>query len=272
MPGSVTSVFGEANDFAAAMRAEGCFGLLVTGPGAFRARLTRIALHRLRLSAAEEHLPRVALVAVPADMILVSLPSGSGPAPIWGGVRLGAGDIMTLGAGQRLHMRTDGPCRWGAIWLPTGELVRYGGALTGTAFAVPATALWWRLRPAMMRHLRHLHSAAIRLVESGSRAMIDAAAAHGLEQQLIHALVECLSKGSVIEVDRATREHQDIAVRFEALLRTEPERVLRTVEICKTLGIPARTLRISCKEPLGMGPTEYIRRRHTTGGRHVKVS
>jgi len=79
VPGSVTSVFGEANDFAAAMRAEGCFGLLVTGPGAFRARLTRVALHRLRLSAVEEHLPRIALVAVPADMILVSLPSGSDP-------------------------------------------------------------------------------------------------------------------------------------------------------------------------------------------------
>ena len=124
----------------------------------------------------------------------------------------------------------------------------------------------------MMRHLRHLHSAAIRLVESGSRAMIDAAAAHGLEQQLIHALVESLSKGSVIEVDRATREHQDIAVRFETLLRTEPERAFRTAEICKTLAIPTRTLRISCKEQLGMGPTEYIRRRHTTGGRHVKVS
>jgi len=158
-------------------------------------------------------------------------------------------------------MRTDGPCRWGVIWLPTGELVRYGGALTGTAFAVPAGALWWRLRPAMMRHLRHLHSAAIRLVESGSRAMIDAAAAHGLEQQMIHALVECLSKGSVIEVDRATREHQDVGVRFEALLQAQPERSLRVAEICGPLGVSAPTLRISCEEQLGMGPSEYIRRR-----------
>src|SRR5467141_2244137 len=104
------------------MRAEGCcFGLLVTGPGAFRARLTQVVLHRLRLSAAEEHLPRVALIAVPADVILVSLTRGRGPAPIWGGITIGAGEIMTLGAGQRLHMRTDGPCRWGVIWLPTGE-------------------------------------------------------------------------------------------------------------------------------------------------------
>jgi len=126
MPGSITSIFSEAEDFEAALHEEGALGLLVTGCGEFRARLTQVPLHRLRLSAAEEHLPRIALVAVPADMILVSLPSGGGPAPIWGGIRIKAGEIMTLGAGQRLHARTDAPCRWGAIWLPAPELVRYG--------------------------------------------------------------------------------------------------------------------------------------------------
>ena len=51
MPGSVTSVFSEAEDFAAAMRAEGCPSLLIAGPGQFRARLTQVTLHRFRLSA-----------------------------------------------------------------------------------------------------------------------------------------------------------------------------------------------------------------------------
>jgi hypothetical protein len=123
MPGSVTSVFSEAEDFEAALRAEGCLGLLVTGPGEFRARLTQVALHRLRLAATDEKLPRIALVVVPADMILVSLPSAKGPGPIWGGIRIEAGEIMTLGAGQRLHMRTDGPCRWGRFGCRSG---RYG--------------------------------------------------------------------------------------------------------------------------------------------------
>ena len=98
MPGSVTAVFGEAEDFAAALRAEGVLSLLVTGAGEFRARLTQIALNHLRLSAAEERLPRVAFVAVPADAILVALPRGNGPAPIWGGVRPGEREILTLRA------------------------------------------------------------------------------------------------------------------------------------------------------------------------------
>jgi hypothetical protein len=122
MPGSVTSVFSESEDFAAALRAEGVLGVLVTGAGEFRARLTQVALHNLRLSAADEHLPRIAVVAVPADMILVTLARGRTSGPIWGGVRLGADGILTLGAGQRLHMRTDGRSRWGSIWLPAAEL------------------------------------------------------------------------------------------------------------------------------------------------------
>jgi AraC-like DNA-binding protein len=261
MPRSVTSVFSEPADFEAALREEGGLGLLITGRGQFRARLTQVALHRLRLSAAEEQVSRIAFVAVPADMILVSLARGRVSAPIWGGVRLGTDEIMTLGAGQRLHMRTDGPCRWGSIWLPATELVQYGRAVTGTNFAVPSAAQCWRLRPAMSRHLRHLHSAAIGLVERRSKMVIGGEAAHGLEQQLIEALVECLSTGSAIEATCATIAHRDIAVRFEAVLHTRPERAFRSAEICKTLEIPARTLCIACEEQLGMDPAEYVRRR-----------
>ena len=116
MPGSTTSVFSEAGDFGAALRDEGCLGLLVTGAGEFRARLTQLTPHGMRLCMAEEHLSRTALVDVPAGMMLVALARGRAFAPFWGGVRLGADEIITLGAGQRLHMRTDGPCRWGSIW------------------------------------------------------------------------------------------------------------------------------------------------------------
>jgi hypothetical protein len=263
MPGSVTSVFSEAKDFEAALGEESCLSLLVTGRGPFRARLTRVTLHRLRLSAGEERLPRIAFIAVRADMILVSLTRGREPAPIWGGVRIGEDEIMTLGAGQRLHMRTDGPCRWGSIWLPASKLARYGTAMAGAAFAVPTAARCQQLRPAVIRHLRHLHSAGIDAIERRSNAFIDQETAHGLEQQLIEALVECLSNGSAIEADAATREHQEVAARFEALLQAQSERPFRMAEICSALGVSAQTLRLSCAEQLGLGPAEYVRRRQT---------
>jgi hypothetical protein len=137
MPGSVTWAFSEAADFETALR-EGGGGLLITGPGTFRARLTRIALLSLRLASAEEHLPRILLVAVPPGMFLVALPGPGEPAPVLGRISMGPGEIMTLGPGERLHMRSYGRYRWGGIWLPVSELVRYGSVMTGSE--APETA------------------------------------------------------------------------------------------------------------------------------------
>jgi hypothetical protein len=124
-------VFSEPDDFQAALREDGVLGMLITGSGRFRARLTQITLHCLRLLAAEEHLPRIAFVAVPADTVLVLLPIGGGSSPIWGGIAMRAGEIITIGPDQRAHGRTDGPCRWGTIRLPARDLARYGRALSG---------------------------------------------------------------------------------------------------------------------------------------------
>jgi AraC-like DNA-binding protein len=261
MPGSVISAFSEAADFEAALRAGGGVGLLVTGPGPFRARLTRIALLQLRLAAAEEQLPRILLVAVPPGTILVALPGAGEPAPVLGGISIRPREVMTLGPGQRLHIRSYGPYRWGAIWMPVSELVRYGSVMTGSDFVVRSGALRWQLPPAIDRHLRHLHSAAIGAVETRSRAPIDGETAHGLEQQLIEALVKGLTTGSAIETAPATRKHQCIALRFEDLLQAQPQRAFGLAEICEALDVAERTLRLACGEQLGMGPIEFVRRR-----------
>jgi hypothetical protein len=182
MPGSVTSVFSEAHGFEAALLEEGNFGLLVTGPGAFRARLTQVALQRIRLWAAEEYLPRIAFVAVPHDMILVSLANRTGSSPIWGGIETRAGDMITLGPGQRMHTRTEGPCRWTAIRMPDRDFARYGQALSGIAFGVPPVARW-RPPPVALRELRQLHQTAVRMAEARSRALADVEAVHGCQRR-----------------------------------------------------------------------------------------
>jgi AraC-like DNA-binding protein len=260
MPTSVASVFSNPEHFQAALSKDGVRSLLVTGQGRFRTRLTQVVLNDMRLVAGEEELSRIAFVAVPADTVLVSLPIGGRAAPIWGGVEMHVGEIITLGPGQRMHARTDGPCAWGSIQLPADELARYGCALTGAEFIVPAVA---RSRPprAALRQLRHFHQAAIRAAEMRSRALVDNEAAHGLEHQLIHALVECLSAGSGGEETEAARRHRDSLARFEDLLQNQP--FLDTAEICGTLGISEETLRQCCEEQLGMSPIAYIHRRRT---------
>ena len=258
MSGSVTSVFGEPEDFEAALHADGVVSLLVTGHGRFRARLTQVTLHGLRLSAGDEYLPRIASIAIPADTVLVSLPIGSGPWPVWGGMEMQAREIITLGPRQRVYARTRGPCRWGVIRIPGEDLVQYARALSGAEFVVPPAARW-RPPRAALRQLRSFHGAAVRRVEARSAVLADSEAAHGLEQQMIEALVECLATGPVEEETGTTARHRAILARFEDLLRSQP--LLGIAEICGALGASERTLRDCCNKHLGMAPSHYRRLR-----------
>ena len=103
--------------------------------------------------------------------------------------------------------------------------------------------------------------------------LADSRTAHGLEQQLIDALLECLANGSPIEVARAIVVQRDIATRFEALLQAHPGRDLRIAEICQLLGVSASVLRAACGEQLGMEPLAYVRCHQTaTGASHAKAT
>ncbi len=258
MPGSVASVFSEAEDFETALRQEGCLGLLITGHRAFRARLTQVALHRLRLTAGDEQLARIAFVAAPAGSVLLTFAIGKAPAPIWAGIEIRANEIITIGPGETVHARTGGPALWGTLRIPERDWLDYGGALTGTRFAVPRGIARWRPRPAPARHLRDLFRAAMRTAETRPGVLADVEAAHGLEQQTIDALIECLEAVTAEEEALAAKRHRDILARFEELLKVGPPRSLPA--ICAELGVSERLLRECCGLSLGLSPTEYRRR------------
>jgi AraC-like DNA-binding protein len=257
MPGSRASVFGEMEDFLAALSADGVTEMLPTGRGQFQARLTQVGLERLRLAAVEEAQSRIAFITVPAGMVLVSFPVNGGPSPIWGGVEIRAGEMITLGPGQRVHARTVGPCRWHVVQVPERQLADYGRALSGARFIVRPAARW-RPRRSALRQLRHFHRAAIRMAEARACALTDLQGAHGLEQQLLHALIECLSVEAEEET-AAERRHRDLLARFEDLLAAEP--LCSIIGICAALGVSERALRECCKKHLGMGPSSYRRLR-----------
>ena len=266
---AVSLWFDESEDFAAALRAEGYLHLLITGRGKFRARLTQVSLQSLRLSATEEYLSRIAFLAVPPDKLLITLPMSDLPSLVCGGIALRAGEIMILNPGGETHARTDGASRTAGVFLPVGELTRYGSALTGGRFTIPAAAQRWRPPPKARRHLRSLHTAAIRMAATHPQTLVSAEAAHGLEQQLIHAIVECLAEGSAGTPGQSGRRHQDLMVRFERSLNSHPDREMHVKETCATLDVSERLLRILCAEHLGMGPISYDRLRRMSLVRHA---
>src|SRR5215472_7669705 len=203
MPESVTSAFSEPEDYEAALRGEGVLSLLISGGGQFRAKLTQISLSATRLSAAEERLPRIAFVSIPADTMAILFPVGRASAPVCGGISVGSGELLTLCSGEQFHARTGGISHWGSIHVRVRRLIEYGAALTGGSFVLSSGMR--RLRPSRAdeRQLRGLHTAAIRIAAKSPQMLVDSEAARGLEQQLLHAVVECLSNGTIVGEGRS---------------------------------------------------------------------
>lgn len=198
MPSSSTSVFSEPDDYQAELRRVIGFDLTVTGPGDFRAALTHVVLPRMHLMAGEENLARLAVISLPSHLVQVLLPSQRDGTLFSDGLPSREDEIMTHGASQRMHERTAGPCRWRTILLPAQDLFRYGRAMIGASFDVPDEMS--RRRPARvaLRQLNRRYNAAIRLIKLHPGVVAGEVPAHGLEQELTDALIECLSTGSMM--------------------------------------------------------------------------
>jgi hypothetical protein len=159
MASSTTGVFREQHEFEAALQEAGSVNLLVTGQGLFRARLTRIALHQ-----------------------------------IWGGTSAGADEIVTLGAGHRAHVRSVARSHWGTIVLPTRLLASNAELRSRREVVVPGGVSRWRPSVKSCRYLTRLHCRATRAANLQADVITTSEAASALEQELIDAVIACLSE------------------------------------------------------------------------------
>jgi AraC-like DNA-binding protein len=257
MPGSVVSVFGEAADFEKALRATGCLGVLVTGQGRFRARLTEIRLQHMRLWDAEEELARIGFFAVPLGTILVVFAEPATPSSVWGGIVPEPYELVTIAPGERLHVRSQGRSRWCALQVSEAVLVDYGRVMIGPRFAVPRGISRWRPAMTARRDFRDLCRAAIRATDIRSRALADVQAAHGLQQQLIEGLIKSLSAAPSTNESPIAKRQRNVAARFEEILLAGSSQTLP--EIRGMIGVSEKPLREVCKAHLGMSPSAYRR-------------
>ncbi len=85
--------------------------------------------------------------------------------------------------------------------------------------------------------------------------------ARALEQDLIWALVSCLTTAEPRGYSAATCRHNKLLLRFEEALTVSPGRPLHVSEVCEVIGVSERTLRVCCLQLLGMGPGRYLRLR-----------
>jgi AraC-like DNA-binding protein len=261
MPGSIRSAYSEPEEFQTALRAEGCLSLLITEPGQFRAQLTQISLVNLHISAVEENLSRIAFFEIPTDLVLISFPIGSATAPIWSGIKMQSEDFLIFRSGEKSYARTEGLTRWATIRVPLKTLIAYGIALTGAAFTIPSISRRWNPPRLAGRHLRSLHSAAIRMAANRPQLLVNSTAARGLEQQLLHATLECLTESRTGNEVRADPQEQEVMAAFQEVLEGKKGCPTSMAEICAALRISSPLVRRLCSEHLGMRPNSYDRLR-----------
>ena len=259
MPAGFTTAFGCSDEFQAALPEAAGAELLPTGQGRFRAHLTCLPLPQGYLLSGEERVARIAFVSSRPESVLVALPPEPGQQQTWGGVDTGPGELITVGPGQRIHWRTYGHCHWQLITLSIADLVRFGRALIGPRFAPLDGIRRWQPGSAALRPLAKLCHAATRLSRTQSGAFAAPSAPHGLSQELIRLLVDCLS-AQPPEQDGPTRQrHIAIVSTFEDMIRRYPDGLPSVAHVSRQIGVSERTLQVCCWTQLGMSPANYAR-------------
>jgi AraC-like DNA-binding protein len=260
MTESGTATFTNPDDYQAAIGGASV-NLVLTGRGDFKARLTWLKLRHLHVFRGRENMPRIAYVSLSPARVFVSFPVKCDARPVWSGVELRSGDIVFHSRGERTHQWTKGASQWGLVSLPPGRLAVYRKALTGLELNPPPVGRVLRPSPTAAAHLQRLHAKACRLAEAKPEIITHPEAARALEQELIHALVDCLTADDAYGNLATKRHHAAIMIRLEDTLSAHAGQRLGASELCDAIGVPERTLRVCCAEFLGLSPSRYLRLR-----------
>src|SRR5215469_3910011 len=260
MPGGGTRTFLDPEHYEASLR-EAQIEAVIISRGKFRARLSWAELHHLQVLRCEEDSPRVAFVHFAPRHTFVTFPTHSAPLPVWRGAEFQAGEIMFHGLDERLHQLTPGSFVWGVIAADSAQLEDYGRVLTGKPLPAPLEGRILRPSRRDVARLQRLHAQACRLAETKSKMLSHSEVARTLEQDLILALVTCLTTVRARIDGYAARHHASIMLRFEEVLAERLSQPPSVLEFCELLGVSDRTLRSCCTDFLGMSPNRYVRLR-----------
>jgi AraC-like DNA-binding protein len=257
MAESGTLTFSDPDGYAAGF-SDARINLTITGAGDFKAGLTRLKLKDLKIYRCCESLPRIAYISLPPEQTFLSFPIGA-ISLVSDGFALRNDHIILHGRGERTYQRSSGACQWGLISLSPEQFASCGKVLTGQAIAPPHASRILRPARADVLRFQHLFAEACRLAEAGRQKLIERPeVARALEQELLHAIINCLAANETDDNPKTRHHHAAVMVRFEETLRKRIDQRLSMPALCAELGVPARTLRMCCAEFLGVSPTRYL--------------
>jgi AraC-like DNA-binding protein len=256
MTESAALTFNDPDGYAAGF-GDICISLTITGSGDFKARLARLKLQHLEVHCCCESLRRIAYISLPPQQIFVSFPVGMAASLISDGSALRNGDFVLHSRGERTIQRSNGACQWGLISLPPEQLAACGKALTGRSIASPRAGTILRPSREELLRFQRLFAQACRLAEARHKLIERPEVARALEQEMLHAIVNCLTANEAGGSLKKRSRHAAVMIRFKEALDKRIDQKISMPALCAEIGVPERTLRMCCAEFLGVSPTRY---------------
>jgi AraC-like DNA-binding protein len=236
---------------------------VVTERGTFRSNAVHLNLSRLWMQHVEEELSRIWQTAASSTRVAIWFQTRPGPAIGFQGSEVQASDIGVCPIGQPIWQRLTGRSSWGSMSLPLNDWADLSTVAGCDPLSSPAGVILVPGASNLMR-LQRLHRATARLASSAPELIANSDVARGIEQSLIHAMVECLEPATVSRFDLPPQRRSKIMQRFRDMLEEYEDAPIYVPELCEKLGVASRTLRKVCHEYLGIGPRRYLdlRRMH----------
>ena len=145
------------------------------------------------------------------------------------------------------------------------DLARAAMDLTGREFAVTAGKV---IRPPdhLGTWLLSVVDAATRAVRTTPDIFTSPPAADALTHALLRPMIRCLMDGQTRNEGVPRGHRAAIAMRFAAAVEASLDRPLLILDLCRMVGITARTLNALCQEQIGMSAQRFLalRRLHLT--------
>jgi AraC-like DNA-binding protein len=234
-----------------------------TAKGEFRAELTQVTINELWMQRFAENLPRVHKGAARPGRRVFSFLTEDQPEVHNRGRLLSLGELCADDH-EMQHVITTGNYHFGCMSLRPEELTAACKAIVGCEFDTERSTRFMRPNPDLMERLLKLHAMAGGFAKTMPELFELPEVVRALEQQLIHALVRCLTDGNVSTMKSGTLHHTVIVARFEEFVEANPNTPLYLTEVCAAVGAAERTFRAACEEHIGMGPIRYLtlRRMH----------
>jgi AraC-like DNA-binding protein len=230
-----------------------------TERGKFEANLTRIKLDHLWLQRGRLSLPTVTHSAVTKDRRLIFLQLDPDQAPIvHSGIEVQPNEIVCYPLRSEHHYRTSTSYHCGGMSLMQEDFAALANVLVGRELTAPATTTTVRPSSASMSRLLNLHKAAGDLAATAPDILVHPGVARAVEQELVRAMIACLTDPATEERHSASRQRLMVMQRFEQMLEARQDESLYVTDACADIGVSERTLRLYCQEHLGMGPHRYL--------------